>query len=382
MATERVRVAQVLEAVVGGTKKHVLDLCRNLDPERFELCAVLSPLRDPDPGATRALLEEAGVEVFHVPMRRGPAPLADMQAVRRIAQFLRRARPHILHAHSAKAGLLGRLAARRARVPAVVYTPHSFPFTMTVARPLREAYLRVERVLGRRTDCVVCVCETERETALRARVAPPERLVVIENGIAFTPPLEVDRAQKLAALGLPADARVILCVGDLRAQKGHEFAVRAMRAVLEGEPRARLLIAGEGPLGARLQRMAAPPGDRVRLLGPRDDVPELLACCDIFCQPSLWEGCPYALIEAAAAGCVLVGSAIPGIVDIIEDGVTGLLARPGSAEDLARTLLEALHRDDGRGEWGRAAQRLVMQRHTLERMVSLTAALYVELAGR
>ena len=381
MATERVRVVQVLEAVVGGTKKHVLDLCRNLDPERFELHALLSPLRDPEPAATRALLEQAGVRVLDIPMRRGPAPLSDIRAGRSIEDCLRRVRPHIVHAHSAKAGLIGRLAAGRAGVPAVVYTPHSFPFTMAVPLLMRETYLRLERLLARHTDRIICVCESERETALRARVALPERLVVIENGIRVTPPAAVDRARELQSLGLPADARVILCVGDLRAQKGHEFALRAMAAVLRQEPRARLLIAGEGPLRARLRRMAAPLGERVRLLGHRDDVPELLACCDIFCQPSLWEGCPYALIEAAAAGCTLVGSAIPGVVDIIEDGVTGLLAQAGSAKDLARALVDALNREDARGEWGRAAQALVMQRHTLGRMVNLTADLYEALAA-
>lgn len=382
MATERVRVVQVLEAVVGGTKKHVLDLCRSLDPDRFELHALLSPLRDPDPAATRALLEQAGVGVVHIPMRRGPAPMSDIRARRSIHDALRRIRPHVLHAHSAKAGLLGRLAARRAPASAVVYTPHSFPFTMAVSPPLRATYLWLERLLARHTDRIVCVCESERETALEARVAPPNRLVVIENGIALSPPPHVDRTRNLQALGLPADARPILCVGDLRAQKGHEFALRAMPAVLRQEPRARLLIAGEGPLRARLERMAAPLGDRVHLLGRRDDVPDLLACCDIFCQPSLWEGCPYALIEAAAARCALVGSAIPGIVDIIEDGVTGLLAQAGSPDDLARALLDALAHDDARRLWGRAAHALVMQRYTLERMVGMTADLYVELAGR
>jgi len=228
---------------------------------------------------------------------------------------------------------------------------------------------------------VVGVCESERRLAVSSGVVPPERCTTIENGVEFSPLPRVDRAQKLASLGLPADAQVILCVGDLRPQKGHLRAIMALREVREAVPGAHLLIAGEGPARRRLESAAAACGEgHVHLLGQRDDVRELLACCDVFCQPSLWEGCPYALIEAAAAGCGIVGTAIPGIVDIVEDGVTGWTAPVRPEESLAAALIDALAHPRKRERRGLAAWRLVKERHSLARMVELTGRLYEQVA--
>lgn len=382
MASDRLRVVEVLEATVGGTKKHVMDLCLNLDSARFEVHALLSPLRDPDPEATRRALEQAGVRVVHVPLRRGLSPISDLQCLRFIETYLRRVQPQIVHTHSAKAGFLGRLAARRAGIKGVIYTPHGFPFCMNVASPIRLVYLWIERWLGRQTSCIVGVCDSERRLAVRSRVVPPERGTTIENGIEFQPLPEVDREQKLASLGLPADARVILCVGDLRTQKGYPLAIAAMKAVLEAEPGAHLLIAGEGNMAKLLKTwIQAFAEGHVHLLGHRDDVPQLLACCDVFCLPSLWEGCPYALIEAAAAGCAIVGHDIPGINDIVHDGVTGWLAPTTVPRGLEAALLEALGWPDECRLRGLAASQLVRQKHSLARMIAMTAELYEEVAA-
>ncbi len=386
MASERLRVALVVEACLGGVKRHVLDLCRGLDAARFELTAILAPGRDPDPEDTRRALEGAGVRVLHVPMLRGLTPAADRRCVPQLEAHLRSFLPHIVHCHSAKAGLLGRVAARRAGIPGVVYTPHGFPFIMQVRRPWRALYRHTERSLARSTSRIVCVCESERQVALEARVGRPEQLVVIPNGIEFGPAPEVDRTAKLAELGLSNHPRLILCVGDYRAQKGHAAAMIAMEGVMAKVDRAHLLIAGEEePMGQirrlvtiNLERMGV--AGRVHSLGPREDVPELLAVCDVVCQPSLWEGCPYAVIEAAGMGCAIVGSDIPGIRDIVQDGKTGWLFPVGDHKALARTLVAALSDRRERLKRGAAAAWFVRQHYTLERMVELTGELYEEVA--
>ena len=218
MATDRLRVVQVLEATVGGTKKHLLDLCTHLDPQRFELHALISPLRDPDPASTRRRLEDAGVYVTRIPMRRGLAPISDPRCLGQIADYLQRVRPHLVHCHSAKGGFLGRLAARRAGVRRVIYTPHGFPFCMRVSWPERWLYAWIERWLGAYTTCVIGVSDSERRTAIGAAVVPSERCTVIENGVEFQPAPKIDREEKLAKLGLPPDAIVVLCVGEARPQ--------------------------------------------------------------------------------------------------------------------------------------------------------------------
>lgn len=388
MGSERLRVVQVLEAALGGTKKHLLDLCSNLDTGRFELHAVISPVRDPDPNGTRRRLEAAGVQVRQVPMQRGLAPPSDRECLREIADYLNQVRPHILHAHSAKAGLLGRLAARHSGVRGVIYTPHGFPFRMWAPWPVVVSALLMERWLGRGTTCVIAVCESERQVALQARVVPPERCVAIPNGIELSAPPAVDRARKLQELGLPVDARVILCVGDLRPQKGHCVAVRAMERVVREAPAAHLVIAGDGRTReASVRRLVRQhqsrwgSGGHVHFIGARDDVPELLAVCDVFCLPSLWEGCPYALLEAAAAERPLVGSDIPGITDVIREGHTGWLARPGDPEQLASALLDALDDPVAARARALAARELVVERHSLADMVARTAWVYEQVAG-
>ena len=161
-------------------------------------------------------------------------------------------------------------------------------------------------------------------------------------------------------------------------------------------PEAHLVIAGEvdphikRSIEFNLRRLTVKPdasgpvdvSSHVHLLGERSDVPELLACCDVFCQPSLWEGCPYALIEAAAAGCALAGSDIPGITDIIHPGKTGWLAPADDAPGLAATLTDALSDAGERQRRGLAASQLVRQRHSLKRMVDLTGTLYEQVAIR
>lgn len=374
MPSDRIRVTEVLEATVGGTARHVLDLCEGLSVQRFELQVIWSPLRDPDPETSYRRLRQAGAEVVPVPMRRGLSPVHDLAALRAIRQALRRFTPHIVHSHSAKAGLLGRLAAfGRA---STIYTPHAFPFLMDVSAPQRVAVLALERWLGRRTDRTVAVCASERQVALEARVTTPERCIVINNGIAPPPAVAIARAARLAEIGLPPGAQVILCVGDLRPQKGHTFAVQAMEAVVAQVPSAHLLIAGSGELEGRLLSAADPVAEHVHLLGSREDVWELLSCCDVFCQPSLWEGCPYAVIEAAASGCAIVGSDIPGIADLLEGGRCGWSVPAKDSGALAEALCQALRSPAERERRAQEAAALAADEYTLEGMLKATAELY------
>lgn len=377
---ERLRVVQVLEAALGGSRKHVLDLCTRLDPARFELHAVVSPLRDPNPDETREVLEQAGVPAHCVPMRRQPDPCSDARCLAQIRQVLRAVRPQVVHCHSSKAGALGRLAAWLEGGVATVYTAHGFAFGMRVNPVARALYTQVERALGRRTDRLVALCASERELALRAGLTTPERCVVIENGLAPASPASVDRAALLRSVGLGEDSRVVLCVGDLREQKGHRYAIEALGRLAQRDPRLWLVILGEGTLRSKLEQLAArvAPG-RVRLAGTRDDVAHWLACCEVFCQPSLWEGCPYALLEAAQAGCGLVAAEVCGNQDVVEGGA-GWLVPAGDSELLAGALWEALGDAEERARRGALARARVDERYTLERMARLTAELYVEVS--
>jgi glycosyltransferase involved in cell wall biosynthesis len=181
-------------------------------------------------------------------------------------------------------------------------------------------------------------------------------------------------------LGIPEEARLVGTVGALTPQKGLEHLVRAAATVRREPLEAHFVIAGEGSLRGGLERLAKALGcaQTVHFLGHRPDIPELLAALDLFVLPSLWEGLPYALLEAGAAGVPIVATRVPGNLDLIRDGETGRLANPADALDLAVQIVEALG-DENRAAMALRLQRIVEQEYTLERMTAGHAAVYQEL---
>ncbi len=373
-----IRIAQVVEAAEGGCKRHVLGLLAGMDPGRFRQTAIVSPWRERGVAEQIARASDGAAEVIEWDVRRTVRPRPDYAAYRFLSDLFRRRDFDVIHCHSAKAGFLGRLAARGLRA-CVLYTPHCLPFMMRAFAPWQIAYLWMERLAGRFTDRLIAVSPSEAEIAARLHLVPVERIVTIENGIdpdAFSVPVDVNA--KKAELQIGADDRVVLSVGGLRAQKGYRHLVEAAPEVLEAHPNTLFLIAGEGKLRpvleAQVRKLAV--ADRVRLLGHRTDVPELLAVADCFVIPSLWEGGPYALLEAMAAGVPVVGSAIPGVLDWVRDGETGYQARPANAASLAEALAAALLPGAG-GQWrAHAAREMVLRRNTEERWLRQMTELY------
>jgi len=313
-------------------------------------------------------------------MVREVSPRRDLRALRELRGFFREHPFDIIHAHSSKAGMLARVAAWQAHNPAArVYSPHAFAFTMAVSAPRRWLFRTLERLAGRITDLLVCTCDSERELAVRHRIVPPWRAAVVRTGVdlrVFRPRGEGHRVRE--ELGLPERHRLVGAVGALVEQKAHDLLIAAAPLVLEPMPHTTFVIVGSGPLEAALKARAAALGlgRRMVFLGRREDVPRLLDALDLFVMPSRWEGMPYALVEAMAVGVPVVGSAIPGIIDLIEPGRTGRLAAPDSPEELARAIVAALDEEGMSASMAQAGRDLVMREHSRERMLSTLAALY------
>ncbi len=170
-------------------------------------------------------------------------------------------------------------------------------------------------------------------------------------------------------------------VGALVEQKGHALLVAAAPLVLQQMPHTTFVIVGPGPLEEALQARAAELGlgRRMVFLGQRSDVPRLLGAFDLIAMPSLWEGMPYTLVEAMAVGAPVLGSAIPGIVDLIEPGRTGRLVKLGSSEELAAAIVSALRDEGNSARMAEAARELVVRDHSRERMMHTLQGLYERL---
>lgn len=336
----RIRVAHVItRMIVGGAQETVLLAAALADRSGFEPVVVTGP----QTGSEGSLLEEAarrGVEVVLVPeLVREVDPRKDLAVVLALQRVLTRLGADVVHTNSSKAGIVGRVAARRAGVPRVVHTVHGWPFHDHQAAPVAAVWRTLERRAARLADRLVVVADADRVKGLAAGVGRPEQYVTVRSGIElelYGPDASV-RAQVRSELGLPPDARVMGAVNRLSPQKDPTTLVRAAAAVLRARPEARLLLVGDGPLRAEVEALVASLGvqGQVLLTGLRDDVPRLLRAMDVFVTASRWEGLPRTVLQAMATGLPVVATAADGVVDVVQQDRTGVLVRVGDAPALA-----------------------------------------------
>ncbi len=368
---------QVLEATFGGTRKYLLDLAYHLPEDRFSQHLVVSTLRDPGFARDVQRLREFGHTVTVVQMRRQISPGSDIAAFRQIRGLIKSWEPDVVHSHSSKAGFVARMAAAGLPV-ASLYTPHCFAFQMRLSSVRRWMYLQLERFAGRHTDLLVLPSQSQQELAVSARVVPRSKTRVVPTGVA-PEKLKPNRTatQVRQSLDIPADATVLGTVALLSQQKGHKYLLQALPGLCQDRDIV-LLLAGDGPLQQPLKQLAArlSVAECVRFLGYREDIPELLAALDLFVLPSLWEGLPYALLEAMAAKVPVVTTDIPGNNDLVDGATTGWLAAAGDAEGLAAAITEALSDTDEKHRRAHAGYDRILAGHTLSHMINGYIELY------
>ncbi len=280
-----------------------------------------------------------GFRVEPLPFARSLSPLAHWRAFRALVALLRAERPDLVHAHMPISGLIARAAARIAGVPRVAYTCHGFLFNQTAAWPLRIGSVILEWLAGRITDIYLTVSAKEAADARRLGIARHAEAVGNGRDPAIFRPDSDARARLRAALGVSADQVAIICVSRLVRSKGYPELLGAMRDVAD----AKLWVIGERLASDRGEDLGAAfaeagLGERLRLLGYREDVADLLAAADIFVLPSYFEGLPMSVIEAMLSGLPVVASDISGVREQVVDGETGLLVPPRQTHPLAAAL--------------------------------------------
>ena len=305
-------------------------------------------------------------------------PITDLRGLGRLTSFLRSAAYDIVHTHTSKPGVLGRLAATRAGVPAIVHTVHGFGFHEETGRAATAAYVSIERRAARWCHRIVTVSEFHRQRALSLGIGSPEQVVAIPNGV------PEERAQSRRPVGEVRaefgvdEGLMVVSTGRLAEQKGLEYLIRAVPHIPPGGPAMTIVVAGDGPLHEHLSGLVKEVGvgDRVLLPGFRSDVGDLLASSDIFVMPSLWEGLSISLLEAMAAGKPVVTTSIGSNCEVTNDGEVAILVPPKNPIALARALhslaVDPLRRQS-LGEAGRAVQQ---QRYTMSKMLASYAELY------
>ncbi len=372
-------VHPITRLIVGGAQENTLLTAEGLTRRGGWQVEVLC---GPEVGPEGSLLDEArgrGLDVRVLPdLVRRISPRRDLVACLDLVGRVRGAR--VVHTHSSKAGLLGRVAARLAGVQVVVHTVHGWPFHEFMPAHTRALYVGLERLAARLCQALVVVSARDRDKGLAHGIGRPEQYVLIRSGIELErfghPSVPRDRTRR--DLGIPAQALVVGSVTRLSPQKAPLDLVRALACADRACPGAWYLIVGDGALRPQVEEALVQTGLRERtvLTGLRRDVPELLAACDVFALSSLWEGLPRVLPQAMASGLPVVCTRADGSAEAVREGVEGFLTRPGQPPELGARLADLMASADLRQRMGRAgraraeefgAQRMVAQLEDLYR---------------
>jgi glycosyltransferase involved in cell wall biosynthesis len=376
----RTRVMRVIARMnVGGPALQVTGLVEGMDASRFEHRLYTGYVEE-DEGDHLELRAPHLPVTRVVGLGRAPAPLDDVRALRTLVREMRSFRPHVVHTHTAKAGVLGRVAARMSGVPSVVHTYHGHLLHGYFSPAVTRGVVQVERGLARRTDRLLSVGERVRDDLLAAGIGRPEQYLVVPPGIALPAPPPREEARR--ELGLSDEDLVVTFVARLTAVKQpHRFVELAAR-VARDRPGTVFLVVGEGDLLPGLKALAAEQGGGVRFLGWRGDVERVYAATDLVVLTSDNEGMPVSLIEAALCGVPAVATRVGSVAEVVLDGESGLLVDAGDAGGLAQAVRRLLDDDVLRSRMAERARQHASARFSRSRLVDDLETLYDELRTR
>lgn len=367
---------------VGGPAINAILLTAGLRASGYDTVLVRGR-EHPTEGNMDDLTQAHGVTPVLIPeLQRSPNPSRDLVALKKIYGLIRREKPTIVHTHTAKAGTLGRLAARLAGVPIVVHTFHGHVLTGYFGRLRSWSYTVTERILARVTNRIVTVGDRVKEDLAELGVAPREKIRVIRLGLELSSLLECDqhRGRLRRELGYGSEHLLVGIVARLVPIKAHDDFLRAAVIVRGSEPRARFIVVGDGERRRELEALAREVGlgDVTRFLGIRKDTDFIYSDLDLVALTSLNEGLPISIIEAMAAGKAVVATEVGSVAELVFHGETGLVVPPRDPEAQARAILTLLENPDLRRRMG-AKGRLDVGQFTVEPLLANTAGLYTEI---
>jgi glycosyltransferase involved in cell wall biosynthesis len=378
-----IRVMRVIARLnVGGPAIHTILLTDRLREHGFTTTLVTG-VTGPREGDMMDLAAAKRVRPVILPtLGRELAPGNDARTVSQLYRLMRRERPHIVHTHTAKAGTVGRIAARLARVPVVVHTFHGHVLSGYFGPAKTRFFIEVERALARVTDRVLVLGEPQLREIRGFGIGRPEQFRCVPLGLELEPFLRCGplRGRLRREHGLGETTPLIGIVARLVPIKGHRVFLQGAQRVAAARPEARFAIIGDGELRGSLEAEARALGlsDRVLFTGFRSDLPEVYADLDVVALSSFNEGLPVTIIEALAAARPVVATDVGAVSDLVENGRTGWLAVPGDAESLARGILAHLEdpaRAQSMAEVGRCR---VYPALSIDRLATDLAGLYRE----
>lgn len=389
---ERIRVLRVIARLnMGGPALHVAYLSAGLQDRGYDTTLVAGSLALGEESMA-GVAEGLDVPIVTIPeLHREISPIRDLRAVYHLADLIREVRPHILHTHTAKAGTIGRLAARLlgdAGPPIVVHTFHGHVLRGYFDPVRSNAFRLLERWLARQSTALIAVSPEVRDDLVSLGVAPAEKFEVVRLGIELDQRVgengfEAARAETRRALGIPDDRFVVGWIGRMTAVKRTGDVLQAVRRLREQGVDAVLCMVGDGPDREMVEQRAHELGivrDSL-FLGYQDEVADYYAAFDALILPSANEGTPVSAIESLAGGRPVVATRVGGVPDVVRDGVDGFLVEPGDVDAMADRLARLAADPPLRHRMGEAGRASVHERYSVERLLDDVDRLYRTLLG-
>lgn len=371
------KVAHIITRLdFGGAQGNTLYTAAHLDRSRYDAVIIC--------GRGGALEDKAepGRRIYAENLVREISPRRDLAAFFELRALLKQLAPEIVHTHSSKAGILGRLAAWSAGVPAVVHTFHGFGFHPLQNFLKRGLFVLLEKLCASLSGALVFVSKANMETARAAGIGDPARYALIRSGVKLASyPAPADRAALRSALGLAGGDTVVLSIGNAKPQKNPRHFLEAAARLAPSFPGARFVFVGGGEALESLRAEAKARGleNTCLFTGWRADSAGLLAASDLFALTSLWEGLPRSLVEALKTGLPSVCYATDGVTDILKDGENGFCVPQGNLDAFCAALSRLLADPALRARLAAGAAATDLAEFDIDYMVRQQEALYSQL---
>ncbi|HVU86871.1 MAG TPA: glycosyltransferase family 4 protein [Pirellulales bacterium] len=381
------RVAHIItRLILGGAQENTLLNCEDLIRDYGDDVLLVT---GPPLGPEGSLLDRArsnGVPVEIIDsLRRSIHPTRDWRAYAALKNVLRRFHPEVVHTHSAKGGMLGRMAAAATGVPVIVHTVHGAPFHAYQSATARQFFRACEQFAARRSTALISVADAMTDQLVGAGVAPRDKFTTIYSGMEVEPFLRANehRDTLRAELGYKPEHVVIGKIARLFHLKGHEYVIAAAREIVVRHPQARLLFVGDGILRGQLERQVAEAGlaGHVRFVGliPPTHIADYLGAMDVVVHASLREGLARVLPQALIAGKPVVSYDVDGAREVVLPRITGYLIPPCTVEPMTAAIEELIAKPDLRETFGLEGRRRFAEQFRHQNMTRQIRALYERL---